>query len=79
MNEEKITSLLREAINANTSEAWSNGCWTITQDELERFARYVEMDTLNEVGKRIEALTREADPVTQAGATAVLRELRGEK
>lgn len=79
MTEEKITSLMREALNANTSEAWVNGFWTITQDELERFAEYVEMATLIDIEKRIEALARQSDPVTQAGATAVLRELRGEK
>jgi len=79
MTEENITRLMREALDADKVDAWGNGFWTITQEELERFATYVEIATLIDIEKRIEVLTREADPVMQAGATAVLREMRGEK
>jgi hypothetical protein len=79
MSDKNITSLMREALDTNKVDAWGNGFWTITQEELERFAKYIEMATLIDIEKRIEELIRKSDPMTQAGATAVLRELRGEK
>ncbi len=71
MTEDDIIRMAREA-----------DLWLTSQERIEavkRFAEYVEMATLIDIEKRIEALARQSDPVTQAGAMAVLRELRGEK
>ena len=73
------SSIVRKWFDTDKVDAWGNGFWTITNEELHRYSKFVEMATLLNVEKRIEELTRHSDPVTQAGATAVLRILRGEK
>jgi hypothetical protein len=79
MSEEEIIKMLRAALDTDKVDAWGNGFWTITNEELLRYAKFVEIATLLDLEKRIEELIRKSDPVTQAGATAVLRALRGEK
>jgi hypothetical protein len=41
MNREDIIRMAREACDPDTVDAWKNGYWTITQEELERFAALV--------------------------------------
>ena len=42
MTRDNIIRMAREACDPDKVEAWSNGFWTITQEELERFAALVE-------------------------------------
>lgn len=41
MSREEIIKLMREACDKDKVDAWANGFWTITQDEIERFAALV--------------------------------------
>jgi hypothetical protein len=41
MNREDIIRMARAACDADTVDAWKNGYWTITQEELEKFADFV--------------------------------------
>ena len=37
MNQEDIIRMAREACDIDKVDAWHNGFWTLTQEELERF------------------------------------------
>lgn len=41
MTQDDIIGMMREACDAGTVDAWHNDFWTITQEELERFAALV--------------------------------------
>ena len=41
MNQEDIIRMAREACDTDKVDAWHNDFWTITQEELERFAALV--------------------------------------
>jgi hypothetical protein len=41
MTRDKIIRMMIEACDVDKVGAWSNGFWTITQEELERFAALV--------------------------------------
>ena len=41
MTREDIIRMAREACDADKVDAWYNGFWTLTQEELERFAALV--------------------------------------
>ena len=41
MKREDIIRMAREACDADKVDAWYNGFWTLTQEELERFAAIV--------------------------------------
>lgn len=41
MTKDEIIKLMREACDKDKVDAWANGFWTITQDEIERFAALV--------------------------------------
>jgi len=41
MTQNDIIRMAREACDKDKVEAWSNGFWTLTQEELERFADLV--------------------------------------
>ena len=41
MTRDDIIKLAREACDADKVDAWHNGFWTVTQEELERFAALV--------------------------------------
>jgi hypothetical protein len=41
MNRDEIIKLAREACDRDTVDAWHNNFWTLTQEELERFAALV--------------------------------------
>lgn len=38
MTRDDIIKLMRESCDTDKSEPWDNGFWTVTQEELERFA-----------------------------------------
>ncbi len=41
MTRDDIIKLMRESCDTDKSEPWDNGFWTVTQEELERFAALV--------------------------------------
>lgn len=41
MSREDIVRMAREACDKDKVDAWRNGFWTLTQEELERFAELV--------------------------------------
>lgn len=41
MTRDEIMALAREACDPGTVDAWKNGYWTLTQEELEHFAALV--------------------------------------
>ena len=41
MDREQIIRMTREACDTDKVDAWHNGFWTLTQEELERFAALV--------------------------------------
>jgi hypothetical protein len=41
MTRDDIIRMAREACDTDKVDAWSNGFWTITQEEIERFAALV--------------------------------------
>lgn len=46
MNKEQIIELAKQACDKDKVDAWHNGFWTITQEELERFAQLIRNQTL---------------------------------
>jgi hypothetical protein len=42
MSRDEIIRMAREACDPGTVEAWKNGFWTLTQEELERIVRAAE-------------------------------------
>ena len=42
MTREDIIKLMRESCDTDKVDAWGGGFWTVTQEELERFANLVE-------------------------------------
>lgn len=46
MNREDIIRVMREACDTDMVFAWHNDFWTVTQEELERFAALVAAHTL---------------------------------
>lgn len=79
MSEEEIIKMLRAALDTDKVDAWGNGFWTITNEELLRYAKFVEIAALLNVEERIKALLSHEDPIVQSGAMTVLKELRREK
>lgn len=47
MKREDIIKLAREVCDKDKVDAWHNGFWTLTQEELERFAELVRDDERN--------------------------------
>jgi hypothetical protein len=41
MNKDDIIRMAREACDTDKVDAWHNGFWTLTQEEIERFATLV--------------------------------------
>ena len=39
MNRDNVIRMAREACDKDKVDAWHNGFWTLTQEELERFAQ----------------------------------------
>jgi len=55
MNRDDIIRMAREACDTDKVDAWHNGFWTLTQEEIERFAALVaaaEREACAEVCKK---------------------------
>jgi hypothetical protein len=69
MDTETIIKLIRDATDTDKVDAWHNGFWTLTHDELERFAKLLTdhndklwFKRINEaVASEREACARECD------------------
>jgi hypothetical protein len=51
MNREDIIRMAREACDTDKVDAWHNGFWTLTQEEIERFAALVAAAEREKVAK----------------------------
>jgi hypothetical protein len=76
MNRAEIIKLMREACDKDKVDAWANGFWTITQDEIERFAALVAAKEREECAKVVEIFDRTFQ--TGGGIAGYIR-ARGEK
>jgi len=56
MNREDILRMAREACDKDKVDAWHNDFWTVTQEELERFAALVAAAEREECAKACEEL-----------------------
>lgn len=59
MNKEQIIELAKQACDKYKADAWHNGFWTITQEELERFAQLIRNQTLEDAALIVESLQAE--------------------
>jgi sulfur relay (sulfurtransferase) DsrC/TusE family protein len=75
MTRDEIIKLMREACDKNKVDAWSNGFWTITQDELERLATLVATAEREACAKLFESHWRETwtDEQCAAAIRAIVR------
>ena len=55
MTRKDIIRMMREACDKDTVDAWHNDYWTITQEELERFAALVTEATKEKAAKIADA------------------------
>ena len=55
MNTEEIIRMAREACDTDKVDAWHNGFWTLTQEEIERFAALVAAAEREACAKVIDA------------------------
>jgi hypothetical protein len=51
MNQDDIIRMAREACDKDKVDAWNNGFWTLTQEEMERFAALVAAAEREECAK----------------------------
>ena len=51
LDKETILALANAAMDEDKVPAWQNGFWTITHEELERFAHLIRNATLEEAAK----------------------------
>jgi len=73
MTRDDIIRMMREACDADKVDAWHNDFWTITQEELERFAALVaDAERLREDAERYRWLRAESR-IASAGVNAVIR------
>lgn len=54
MNREDTIRMARESCDKDKVDAWHNGFWTLTQEELERFAALVRAAALEEAAGVVE-------------------------
>ena len=58
MTREDIIRMVREACDKDTVDAWHNDFWTITQEEIERFAALVAAAEREEIAAMFDAYPR---------------------
>jgi hypothetical protein len=75
MTRDEIIKMAREACDPDTVDAWKNGFWTLTQEELERFAALVAAAEREACASLLEDYERFGD--TRDCAAAI--RARGEK
>lgn len=56
MSRDEIIKMAREACDPDTVDAWKNGYWILTQEELERFAAIVVQAERNASAKEFKRL-----------------------
>ena len=61
MTRDEIIRMMREACDTDKVDAWSNGFWTITQEELERFAALVAAAERERAASICEAISWSGD------------------
>ena len=71
MTREDIIRMAREACDKNTVDAWHNGFWTVTQEELERFAALVAAAEREECAKVAEAYEPRCEVCPRGVADAI--------
>lgn len=69
MTRDDIIRMAREAGDADKVDAWHNGFWTLTQEELEKFAALV-------AAAEREACIRDCDSVDVVGADDCIAAIR---
>jgi hypothetical protein len=74
MSRDEIIKLAREACDPDKVDAWKNGFWTLTQEELERFSALVAAAEREACATKCE----EDRWITGFGAADAIR-ARGEK
>jgi hypothetical protein len=78
MSRDEIIKLAREACDPGTVDAWKNGFWTLTQEELERFAALVAKAEREACAKLAESLPMQQEIDVRDQCAAAIR-ARGEK
>lgn len=78
MNREEIIKAMRSVCDKDKVDAWHNDFWTITQEELERFAALVAAAEREECAKVCEELLADWPPYSAPDCAGYIRE-RGMK
>lgn len=72
MTRDDLIRLAREACDTDKVDAWHNGFWTVTQEELERFAALVAAEKDAEIERlRTAIIEHNARPATQWAALEI--------
>ena len=56
MSRDDIIRMAQEACDTDKVDAWHNGFWTLTQEEIERFASLVIQEDREKLAKAIQGL-----------------------
>lgn len=74
MNRDDIIKMANEACDSDKVDAWHNGFWTLTQEELERFAALVAAAEREACAKVCDVLAvhpEYASDITKVAAQAI--------
>ena len=74
MNRDDIIRMAREACDKDKVDAWQNGFWVITQEELERFFHMAQAAERSNWPAEMEAMERQVNILTDELAKAVAAE-----
>ena len=75
MKKEDIIKMAKEACDSDKVDAWHNGFWTLTQEELERFAALVaarEREACANLLLNVDLSSMDADHRLQSWTATVL-------
>lgn len=73
MKREDIIRMAREACDADKVDAWSGGFWTLTQEELERFAALVAAAEREACAKVCDEVDKESSSQWPARLATMIR------
>jgi len=76
MTRDEIIRMAREACDTDKVDAWHNGFWTVTQEELERFAALVaaaEREACAKVVEEFDFEYQDDSAGSLEGASAAIR------
>ena len=79
MTREDIILMMRDACDKDKVDAWENGFWTITQEELERFAQLIAADAIAKEREACAKLCEEANDMCSSYGLAKAIRQRGNK